>query len=73
MADQPQPQPHPEPLPLRPAVGIALFARDGRVFVGRRARGQIGTWQMPQGGIDDGETPLEAAYRELREETSHAQ
>ncbi len=56
-------------LPLRPAVGIVVFGRDGRVFVGRRLRGQAGTWQMPQGGIDDGEAPLEAALRELAEET----
>ena len=56
-------------LPLRPAVGIAVFGRDGRVFVGRRVRGQVGTWQMPQGGIDDGEAPVEAALRELAEET----
>jgi putative (di)nucleoside polyphosphate hydrolase len=56
-------------LPLRPAVGIAVFSHDGRVFVGRRLRGQVGTWQMPQGGIDDGETPLGAALRELEEET----
>jgi putative (di)nucleoside polyphosphate hydrolase len=53
----------------RPAVGIALFGPDGRVFVGRRVRGQTGTWQMPQGGIDEGETPLAAAFRELLEET----
>jgi putative (di)nucleoside polyphosphate hydrolase len=56
-------------LPLRPAAGIALFGPDGRVFMGRRMRGQIGTWQMPQGGIDEGESPIEAALRELREET----
>jgi putative (di)nucleoside polyphosphate hydrolase len=59
-------------LPYRPAVGIALFGPDGHVFVGRRLRGQVGTWQMPQGGIDDGETPLEAARRELAEETGVA-
>jgi len=56
-------------LPLRPAVGIALFGPDGRVFIGRRLRGQVGTWQMPQGGIDEGEAPLGAALRELVEET----
>jgi putative (di)nucleoside polyphosphate hydrolase len=56
-------------LPYRPAAGVALFGPDGRVFVGRRARGQTGTWQMPQGGIDDGESPLEGALRELGEET----
>jgi putative (di)nucleoside polyphosphate hydrolase len=62
-------EPAPPELPLRPAVGIALFGPDGGVFMGRRVRGQIGTWQMPQGGIDEGEEPLEAAMRELAEET----
>ncbi len=57
------------PLPLRPAVGVALFNTDGLVFVGRRLRGRLGSWQMPQGGIDDGETPFDAARRELAEET----
>jgi putative (di)nucleoside polyphosphate hydrolase len=58
----------------RPCVGVALFHRDGRVFLGKRAGiddrvpGAF-AWQMPQGGIDDGETPLQAAWRELREET----
>ena len=56
-------------LPLRPAAGVALFDPAGRVFVGRRIRGRSDTWQMPQGGIDPGETPLEAARRELAEET----
>jgi putative (di)nucleoside polyphosphate hydrolase len=56
-------------LPYRPSVGILLFASDGRIFVGRRLRGAVGTWQPPQGGIEPGETPLEAAVRELREET----
>jgi putative (di)nucleoside polyphosphate hydrolase len=59
----------------RPCVGIAVFNRDGRVFVGRRRFGfELGklkhAWQMPQGGIDPGETPLEAARRELYEETN---
>ncbi|HVL73595.1 MAG TPA: RNA pyrophosphohydrolase [Beijerinckiaceae bacterium] len=64
-------------LPYRPCVGVALFNRDGRVFVGRR-RAQAGpehvsglyAWQMPQGGIDRGEEPLAAALRELYEETN---
>src|SRR5437868_10573452 len=54
----------------RPAVGIMLLDRDGRVFVGRRLDMPAGlaAWQMPQGGIDPGETPREAALRELTEE-----
>lgn len=54
----------------RPAVGILLLNRDGLAFVGRRIdmpRG-LSAWQMPQGGIDPGETPLAAARRELFEE-----
>jgi putative (di)nucleoside polyphosphate hydrolase len=59
----------------RPCVGITLFNRDGLVFLGRRRFGpETGmlkhAWQMPQGGIDPGETPLEAAKRELYEETN---
>ena len=58
--------------PYRPCVGIVLLDRRGLVFVGRRARGQgvEDAWQMPQGGIDPGESALEAARRELREETN---
>jgi len=54
----------------RPGVGIMLLNRDGRVFVGRRIDMPAGlaAWQMPQGGIDPGETPRQAAIRELREE-----
>jgi putative (di)nucleoside polyphosphate hydrolase len=54
----------------RPAVGIMLLNRDGCVFVGRRIDMPAGlaAWQMPQGGIDPGETPAQAALRELREE-----
>ena len=54
----------------RPAVGIMLLNRAGRVFVGRRIDMPAGlaAWQMPQGGIDDGETPRQAAIRELHEE-----
>lgn len=51
----------------RPNVGLMLIAPDRRVFVGCRAR-QPDAWQMPQGGIDDDETPVEAACRELKEE-----
>ena len=48
-------------------VGLMLIAPDRRIFVGRRAK-QPDAWQMPQGGVDDGETPVEAACRELWEE-----
>ncbi|MBM3535044.1 MAG: RNA pyrophosphohydrolase [Alphaproteobacteria bacterium] len=51
----------------RPCVGVLLLDSRGHVFVGERV-GTPGAWQMPQGGIDEGETPLEAAKRELREE-----
>lgn len=57
-------------LPYRPCVGIMLVNRDGKVFVGQRIDNpESDAWQMPQGGIDDGEDPADAALRELREET----
>lgn len=53
--------------PLRPGVvGVVLDAQ-GRLLVGERAR-QPGTWQLPQGGIERGETPEQALLREMREE-----
>ena len=55
-------------LPYRPCVGIMLFNRDGEVFVGKRIDQTVEGWQMPQGGIDKGETPRQAALRELQEE-----
>lgn len=57
-------------LPYRPCVGMLLLNPAGKVFVGRRidAKEADNVWQMPQGGIDDGETPQAAALRELREE-----
>ena len=56
-------------LPYRPCVGIMLLNPQGRVFVGQR-NDQFGeAWQMPQGGVEKGETPREAALRELQEET----
>jgi putative (di)nucleoside polyphosphate hydrolase len=63
------------PSVYRPCVGLAVFNRDGLVFLGRRRVGpETGNskqaWQMPQGGIDPGESPIEAARRELYEETS---
>ena len=55
-------------LPYRPCVGIMLVNPGGKVFVGRRID-TPDAWQMPQGGIDRGETPRDAALRELGEET----
>ena len=56
-------------LPYRPCVGIMLIDRRGRVFVAQRIDNPGAAWQMPQGGIDEGESPRQAALRELREET----
>jgi len=58
-----------DPSLFRPNVGLAVFHRDGLVFLGKRvgAEGPY-QWQMPQGGIDKGESPREAAFRELEEE-----
>ncbi len=55
----------------RPNVGLMLIAADRRVFVGCRAK-EPGAWQMPQGGVDEGESPVEAACRELKEEVGTA-
>jgi putative (di)nucleoside polyphosphate hydrolase len=59
-------------LPYRPCVGIMLLDREGRVFVGKRIDQTVEGWQMPQGGIDKGETPKQAVMRELLEETGTA-
>ncbi len=59
-------------LPYRPCVGIMLVNKEGLVFVGRRIDQTVEGWQMPQGGIDDGETPAAAVLRELEEETGIA-
>jgi putative (di)nucleoside polyphosphate hydrolase len=56
-------------LPYRPGVGVMLTNADGKVFVGQRLDSTLEAWQMPQGGVDKGEDTLEAAYRELEEET----
>jgi putative (di)nucleoside polyphosphate hydrolase len=56
-------------LPYRPAAGVMLLNRDGKVFVAQRLDSTLEAWQMPQGGLDEGEDPLEGALRELEEET----
>ena len=55
-------------LPSRPCVGVVLANTKGLIFTGERID-TPGAWQMPQGGIDEGEDPLAAAFRELEEET----
>ena len=57
-------------LPLRKGVGVVLLNKNNQIFVGKRIDNPNDFWQMPQGGIDKGESPLEAAYRELNEETN---
>ncbi|OJW69943.1 MAG: RNA pyrophosphohydrolase [Sphingomonadales bacterium 63-6] len=57
-------------LPYRPCVGVMLVNGEGKVFVGRRIDNKEGdAWQMPQGGMDDGEDVIAAGLRELAEET----
>lgn len=56
-------------LPYRPCVGVMLANPRGHVFVGQRIDNNTAAWQMPQGGIDPGEDPRDAALRELFEET----
>lgn len=58
-----------EKLPYRPCVGVMLMNRDGLIFVGQRNDSKLAAWQMPQGGVDKGEDPRDAALRELWEET----
>ena len=57
-------------LPLRNGVGIILLNKKNKVFVAKRIDNPKDFWQMPQGGVDEGENFLKAAYRELKEETS---
>ena len=59
-----------ENLPLRSGVGIILINENNKVFVARRIDNPKNFWQMPQGGVDDDEDYLSAAFRELKEETS---
>ncbi len=63
------------PTKYRLGVGIVLVNRQGLIFAGQRRDGRLPPWQMPQGGLQPGETPAEAAGRELEEElgTSHAE
>jgi putative (di)nucleoside polyphosphate hydrolase len=56
----------------RPAVGVMLLNAARKVWVGQRLDNSLEAWQMPQGGLDPGEAPLEGAYRELEEETGIA-
>ena len=55
----------------RPAVGVMLLNPEGKVWVGQRLDNKLEAWQMPQGGLDPGETPREGALRELEEETGN--
>jgi len=57
-------------LPLRIGVGIALLNHENKIFVGKRIDNPANSWQMPQGGVDKNEDFLQAAKRELEEETS---
>ncbi len=57
-------------LPLRNGVGIVVLNKENKVFVAKRIDNPKDFWQMPQGGVNDGEDFLTAAYRELEEETS---
>lgn len=58
-----------EKRPYRPCVGLMVVNAQGQVFVGQRLDRDYEAWQMPQGGVDPGEYPLDAALRELEEET----
>ncbi len=57
-------------LPMRQGVGVIVLNQNNLVFVGKRKDNPIDRWQMPQGGIDNNETPINAMRRELAEETS---
>jgi len=57
-------------LPLRKGVGIIVLNEKNKIFVAKRIDNPKDFWQMPQGGVDEGENYYEAAFRELKEETS---
>ncbi len=57
-------------LPFRSGVGIVVLNKNNKVFVAKRIDNQKDFWQMPQGGVEEGEDYLTAAFRELEEETS---
>ena len=59
-----------ENLPFRSGVGIVVLNKNNKVFVAKRIDNPKNFWQMPQGGVDTGESYIDAAYRELKEETS---
>lgn len=67
-ADQTDTEPSASSPGYRRGVGIVLLNVDNKVFVGQRIDVEEAAWQMSQGGIEDGETPWDAAFRELREE-----
>ena len=56
-------------LPLRTGVGIIVLNRQNKIFVGKRKDNPGDKWQMPQGGVDEGEDYITAMKRELKEET----
>ncbi len=56
-------------LPYRPCVGMMICNSAGRIFAGQRLDSHMDAWQMPQGGVEKGEEPRDAALRELEEET----
>ena len=57
-------------LPLRIGVGVVVLNKENQIFVAKRIDNPKNSWQMPQGGVDNDESFLKAAYRELEEETS---